>query len=58
MPEYLVKWEIEVDALTPKAAAEQARRIQLDPESWATIFEVIPTATMSSIEVEDVFEDV
>jgi len=35
-----VKWEIDVDTKSPKEAAEEARKIQLDPESIATVFDV------------------
>ena len=35
-----VKWEIDIDARTAKAAARQALKIQRDPESTATVFEV------------------
>ena len=38
--EYLVTWEIEVDAETPLAAAMRAREIQLDPQSHADHFRV------------------
>ena len=38
---YLVTWDIEVDALTARGAAEEALRIHRDPESIATIFQVI-----------------
>jgi len=39
--EYLIRWEIEIIADTPGAAAHIAREIQLDPSSHATIFEVV-----------------
>ena len=38
--EYHVTWEIEVVAESELEAAKEARRIQLDPDSIATVFEV------------------
>ena len=40
MPSYHVTWNIDIDADTPEAAAREARRIQADPESTATVFSV------------------
>lgn len=40
MPDYRVRWEIDIDADSPREAAEKAREIQLDPESTAIVFEV------------------
>lgn len=40
MPMYLVRWEINIEADTPREAAEQARNIHADPESIATVFDV------------------
>lgn len=40
MPEYTVRWEIQVDADNPTEAAMQARMLLLDPESEAVHFEV------------------
>jgi hypothetical protein len=37
---YRVTWTIDIDAKSPKAAAKEALRIQRDPESIATHFEV------------------
>jgi hypothetical protein len=37
---YLVKWEINIEANTPEEAAVKARAIQLDSQSFATVFEV------------------
>jgi len=37
---YHVTWVIDVEAKSPKAAAKEALRIQKDPESIATVFEV------------------
>jgi hypothetical protein len=48
MPTYRLKWEIDIEADDPVAAAKQARATQLDPNSTAVVFEVTehPTATM------------
>ena len=40
MPEYLVRWEIEIDAETPREAAAEALKIMRDAESTATVFKV------------------
>lgn len=40
MPDYLVRWEINITADSPEAAAREALRIQRDPTSYATVFEV------------------
>jgi len=40
MPMYKVTWEIDVDAKTPRAAAKEALRVQRDPGSIATVFDV------------------
>lgn len=40
MPTYRVTWVIDVDADHPRDAANQARAIQMDPDSTATVFEV------------------
>ena len=40
MKEYIVTWRIEIYAEDKNHAALQAREIQLDPNSIATIFEV------------------
>lgn len=37
---YLVKWEIDIDASSPREAAEKALEIQRDPEARAMVFEV------------------
>lgn len=44
MTEYFVRWEIEVYASSPQAAAEQALEIQRDKGSLATVFDVVETA--------------
>ena len=50
MKDYIVTWRIELSAKDKKAAALQAREIQLDPNSTATFFEV---AEDIEISVED-----
>jgi hypothetical protein len=40
MPVYRVKWEIDTEADSPIEAAEKALRIQRDPDSIATVFQV------------------
>jgi hypothetical protein len=41
MKHYLVTWEIDVWAHSPREAAEQARQTQLNPDSLADVFGVI-----------------
>ena len=40
MKSYRVTWNIDIEADTPEDAARQAREIQLDPTSMATVFDV------------------
>lgn len=40
MPTYRVMWEIDIEAETKREAAEEALRIQRDPDSIATVFMV------------------
>ena len=42
MQHYRVTWGIDIDAETPRQAAEQALAIHRNPESIATIFDVWP----------------
>ena len=37
---YRVVWEIDTSASNPVEAAERAREIQRDPQSWATVYRV------------------
>ena len=37
---YRVVWEIDIPATGPVEAAERAREIQRDPQSWATVYRV------------------
>lgn len=38
---YRVAWCIDIEAVSPEAAAREALRIQRDPESTATVFEIV-----------------
>lgn len=40
MKHYVVTWEVDIYAETPRQAAEQALAIHRDPESMATVFDV------------------
>lgn len=40
MTRYLVTWEIDIEADSPREAAEAALHIQRDPDSIATVFKV------------------
>lgn len=40
MPCYLVRWEIDIDADSPREAAEMARAIQQNRDNGATYYEV------------------
>ena len=51
MTEYRVTWEIDVEAATPRDAAVQARRIQCDPRSLATVF-TVRRSTGDEIEID------
>ena len=54
MIDYHVIWEIDIPAETPKEAAEQAFKIQQDPETLATIFSMRdPTGTVTEIDLFD-----
>src|SRR4030067_873293 len=52
MAEYLVEWKIDIDAENPVDAAKQARRIHLDPESTALVFQVTDTKTDVKVDVD------
>lgn len=39
---YRVRWEIDIEATSPTAAAERAREIQMDPYNIATFYKVAP----------------
>jgi hypothetical protein len=53
---YIVSWEIEVDAETLEEAAEEALRIQKDPASLATVFEVEHSETGQTYRVDAALE--
>jgi len=48
---YLVRWEIDIEAEDEFEAAKMAREIQLDPKSTATIFEVM--GDYNKVDLED-----
>lgn len=50
MPEYEVRWRIEIEAKTPLEAARKALAIQRDPDSLATVFDVYWTE--ANVEVD------
>lgn len=50
---YLVRWEIDIDATSPEAAAEKALEIMRDKESVATVFSVIELAEAGDWKVVD-----
>lgn len=52
--EYHVKWEIEVEADSPLEAARKAREIQLNPESTATVFDVVPHHPLTRIDLDEI----
>ena len=55
MKTYRVSWESDIDADSPRGAAEKARAIQRDPESLATVFDVIEMDgdTIQRIDLEE-----
>jgi hypothetical protein len=50
--EYRVVWKIDIEADSPRRAAEYARWIQKDPSSTATLFEVVDTEDDSTVEID------
>jgi hypothetical protein len=48
---YLVRWEIELDATSARAAAEEALRIHRDPDSRACVFNVCPANSKAAVVV-------
>lgn len=54
---YRVVWEIDIDACSPKEAAEKALAIQRNPESIATVFDITDpggrTTRIDLLEKED-----
>lgn len=57
MPTYLVTWEIDIDADSPREAAEKALAIQRNPESTATVFQVLEQDTENDTETIDPVSD-
>ena len=54
MKNYLVTWELELSATDAVDAARQARRVQLDPNSRATVFTVVGDSGHHEIDLDDV----
>lgn len=55
---YAVSWIIELDATSPLEAAREARKVQLDPDSTAVVFNVAEAWTKGplcykSIDLDD-----
>ena len=62
MSEYVVKWQMEIEADSHQEAAEEARKIQLDPNSEATFFYVALAdsegrGSRKTVEVDTLLED-
>lgn len=45
MKEFRVRWEIDIEAASPREAAQEVLDIQRDPQSIATVFEVTDRST-------------
>jgi hypothetical protein len=52
MNRYYVSWHIDIEAKTPRAAAERALKIQRDPDSWSSVFEVRQDGDEATVEVD------
>lgn len=50
--DYLVRWQIEVDATSPKDAARKALEIQRDTDSIATVFDVVRNGIQVTIDLK------
>jgi hypothetical protein len=48
---YRVTWEIDIDAASPREAAEKALHIQRDPDSIATVFAVAEKRRLLQIDL-------
>lgn len=57
LKQYLVKWEIDIDAKDEVDAARQALAVQRDPNSSATIFDVFRITDKTRIDLEDYEEE-
>lgn len=56
MPEYLVRWEINVDEVdSPREAAEVALEIMRDPLSDAVVFDVGPLSVLEFVNVSSTY---
>lgn len=54
MVEYTVKWEMTMEADTPREAAEKALEVHRDPESIATFFTVVhPEGETVEVDLEE-----
>lgn len=54
MKNFRVIWEIDIEAETAREAAEDALKIQRNPNSIATVFNVVPEdGDMETIDVEE-----
>lgn len=51
MPQYIVTWQVEIEADSPEAAAQQAREIQLDPTTEGATFIVDDPVTQETIPI-------
>jgi hypothetical protein len=49
---YRVTWEIDVEADSPQKAAEEALRIQRDPNSIATFFKIVARDDIVLVDVD------
>ena len=47
-----VKWEIDIDAESPHAAAVKAREIMLNPESIATVFDITEGSRVVRVDLD------
>ena len=53
MTNYLVAWEIDIEAETPREAAERALAIMQDPESIGTVFKVADAKEVHVVDLLD-----
>ena len=54
MTEYRVRWEIDIEADSPREAAEKALAIHRKPDSIAAVFDVWPREARGPFELETV----
>jgi len=57
MPMYHVVWELDIMSDSPRKAAEEALRVQRDPQSQATVFDVREFDTEDDSQQIDLSED-